>query len=231
MSGAFVKAGPAARRAAALRKLDIAAITATGPRGWVMKSDVIAAAEMGRAQTGIALTKRDSVNATGAPYFHLTRVIEWRDGGSNATIIDAAFDAMRVEPRIARVWTAQRLFTPDTPAIVIDEFDGESTRRSRVSNTSHAMREDAAELKTDDCLLVTFITESAISQATILPPPGIGASLAVNMPSRQTVVRNGGVEAADVRSLTLTSDHRYIDGAVAASFMNAFAESVERRLR
>jgi pyruvate dehydrogenase E2 component (dihydrolipoamide acetyltransferase) len=53
--------------------------------------------------------------------------------------------------------------------------------------------------------------------AIINPPQG--AILAVGAGEQRAVVKNGQLAVATVVSLTLSSDHRIIDGAVAAEFM------------
>ena len=62
--------------------------------------------------------------------------------------------------------------------------------------------------------------------AIINPPQG--AILAVGAGEQRPVVNNGQLEIATVISLTLSSDHRIIDGAVAAQFMSALKGYLEQ---
>lgn len=62
--------------------------------------------------------------------------------------------------------------------------------------------------------------------AIINPPQG--AILAVGAGQQQPVVRNGQLAIATVMTLTLSSDHRVIDGAVAAQFMAALRNYLEQ---
>jgi len=62
--------------------------------------------------------------------------------------------------------------------------------------------------------------------AIINPPQG--AILAVGSGEQRAVVRNGELTVATVISLTLSSDHRIIDGAVAAEFMSVLKGFLEQ---
>tara|TARA_B110000495_G_C23024631_1_gene608568 strand:+ start:693 stop:2159 length:1467 start_codon:yes stop_codon:yes gene_type:complete len=62
--------------------------------------------------------------------------------------------------------------------------------------------------------------------AIINPPQG--AILAVGAGEQRAVVKNGALSVATVISLTLSSDHRIIDGAVAAQFMSVLKGFLEQ---
>src|SRR5439155_8468226 len=62
--------------------------------------------------------------------------------------------------------------------------------------------------------------------AVILPPAA--TALAVGSVREVPVVRNGRVEAGHRMMLTLSCDHRVIDGAVAAQFLQTFKQALER---
>lgn len=62
--------------------------------------------------------------------------------------------------------------------------------------------------------------------AIINPPQG--AILAVGTGDQRAVVKNGELAVATVMSLTLSSDHRIIDGAVAAQFMSILKGYLEQ---
>jgi len=69
-----------------------------------------------------------------------------------------------------------------------------------------------------------FDVESFI--AVILPPAA--AALAVGSVREVPVVRDGRVEVGHRMMLTLSCDHRVIDGAVAAQFLQTFKQALER---
>jgi pyruvate dehydrogenase E2 component (dihydrolipoamide acetyltransferase) len=62
--------------------------------------------------------------------------------------------------------------------------------------------------------------------AIINPPQG--AILAVGAGEQRPVVKDGQLAVATVMSLTLSSDHRIIDGAVAAQFMSVLKGYLEQ---
>jgi pyruvate dehydrogenase E2 component (dihydrolipoamide acetyltransferase) len=62
--------------------------------------------------------------------------------------------------------------------------------------------------------------------AVILPPAA--AALAVGSVREVPVVRDGRVEAGHRMMLTLSCDHRVIDGAAAAQFLQTFKQALER---
>ncbi|HMK67481.1 MAG TPA: 2-oxo acid dehydrogenase subunit E2, partial [Stellaceae bacterium] len=53
------------------------------------------------------------------------------------------------------------------------------------------------------------------------------AILAVAAGEQRAVVKNGALAMATVMRCTISCDHRVIDGATAAQFMNAFKKHVE----
>lgn len=57
--------------------------------------------------------------------------------------------------------------------------------------------------------------------SAIINPPQ-SCILAVGAGEQQTIVKNGKIEIATVMSVTLSVDHRSVDGAVGAQFLNAF---------
>jgi pyruvate dehydrogenase E2 component (dihydrolipoamide acetyltransferase) len=61
----------------------------------------------------------------------------------------------------------------------------------------------------------------------IINPPQV-AILAVGAVQERAVARDGAVVAAPMATLTLSADHRVIDGAVAAGFLRTLRELIER---
>jgi pyruvate dehydrogenase E2 component (dihydrolipoamide acetyltransferase) len=66
--------------------------------------------------------------------------------------------------------------------------------------------------------------------AAIINPPQ-AAILAVGAARQEAVVTDGRVEVATVLRVTLSVDHRPVDGAVAARWMSAFVALLERPVR
>jgi pyruvate dehydrogenase E2 component (dihydrolipoamide acetyltransferase) len=66
-----------------------------------------------------------------------------------------------------------------------------------------------------------------IKQFTGVINPPHAAILAVGAGEQRAVVRDGKVEAATVMTVTLSCDHRVVDGATGARFLEAFRQFVE----
>ncbi|HVO14733.1 MAG TPA: 2-oxo acid dehydrogenase subunit E2, partial [Alphaproteobacteria bacterium] len=62
--------------------------------------------------------------------------------------------------------------------------------------------------------------------AAVINPPH-AAILAVGAGEQRAVVKGGKIEIATVMSCTLSSDHRLVDGALGAEFLQAFKKLVE----
>ena len=58
-----------------------------------------------------------------------------------------------------------------------------------------------------------------VDRFVAIVPPGQSGIIAVGRIRDEVVIKNGGFHAAKVMSLTLSADHRYIDGADGAAFM------------
>jgi pyruvate dehydrogenase E2 component (dihydrolipoamide acetyltransferase) len=66
--------------------------------------------------------------------------------------------------------------------------------------------------------------------AAIINPPQ-AAILAVGAAKQEAVVTDGRLEVATVLRVTLSVDHRPVDGAIAARWMSAFVSLLERPVR
>lgn len=66
--------------------------------------------------------------------------------------------------------------------------------------------------------------------SAIINPPHAGI-LAVGAARQAPVVNNGALEVGTIMTVTLSADHRVIDGAVAAQWLAAFTELIEHPVR
>ncbi len=66
-----------------------------------------------------------------------------------------------------------------------------------------------------------------VENFTAIINPGESAILAVSSTFEKPVVRKGKIEVRSVMKMTLSSDHRIIDGALAAKFANAIKNKLE----
>jgi pyruvate dehydrogenase E2 component (dihydrolipoamide acetyltransferase) len=66
-----------------------------------------------------------------------------------------------------------------------------------------------------------------VENFTAIINPGEGAILAVSSTLKKPVVRGDQVVVRSIMKMTLSSDHRLIDGAMAAGFINAVKQKLE----
>ena len=89
----------------------------------------------------------------------------------------------------------------------------------------------AGKLTPDDMSGSTFTISNMgmldIENFTAIINPGESAILAVSTTLKQPVVKDGQIVARDIMKMTLSSDHRIIDGATAARFADAIKQKLE----
>ena len=94
-----------------------------------------------------------------------------------------------------------------------------------------AARAKARKLKPDEyqggSTAVSNLGMYGIKQFTAVINPPQSSILAVGVSEERAVVRNGKIEIANVMSVTLTCDHRAMDGALGAQLLSAFRKLIE----
>jgi pyruvate dehydrogenase E2 component (dihydrolipoamide acetyltransferase) len=94
-----------------------------------------------------------------------------------------------------------------------------------------AARAKANKLKLEEFQGGTFSISNlgmfGVSEFTAVINPPQSCILAVAAGVQQPVVRNGAVAVATVMRCTISCDHRVVDGATSAQFMNAFKKYIE----
>ena len=94
-----------------------------------------------------------------------------------------------------------------------------------------AERARAGRLPPDEMSGSTFTISNMgmldVENFTAIINPGESAILAVSSTGKKAVVRNDQVVVRSIMKLTLSSDHRIIDGAMAAKFANAIKQKLE----
>jgi pyruvate dehydrogenase E2 component (dihydrolipoamide acetyltransferase) len=94
-----------------------------------------------------------------------------------------------------------------------------------------ALKAREGKLKPDEMTGSTFTISNMgmlnVENFTAIINPGESAILAVSSTVPTAVVREGKVVARDIMKITLSSDHRIIDGAQAAGFANAIKTKLE----
>jgi pyruvate dehydrogenase E2 component (dihydrolipoamide acetyltransferase) len=78
------------------------------------------------------------------------------------------------------------------------------------------------------CFSVSNLGMYGVDEFTALIMPGQAAILAVGAVSERPVVRNGLLATAATMRVTLSSDHRSVDGAYAARFLAGVRAILEK---
>jgi pyruvate dehydrogenase E2 component (dihydrolipoamide acetyltransferase) len=112
-------------------------------------------------------------------------------------------------------------------------FRAEEKGLAQISNEVKSLAERARtkKLKPQEFEGGTFAISNlgmfGIREFTAVINPPHAAILAVGAGEQRAIVRNGKVEAATVMSVTMSCDHRVIDGATGARFLQAFKGFIE----
>jgi len=290
-----IKASPLARRLARQKGINLAAITGTGPKGRVTKSDVEKAVKRGislgagtaavvtpaprpmpsgplpyhedefeRVENSMmrkAIARRLVESKQQVPHFYLNvdvemdRLMDLRaqlneaaDGAFklsvNDFVIKAVAKALVDVPAANASWTdASTLMHKHahvsvavaieggliTPVIRFAEQKGIVDISNEVKELAGRAR--AGELKPEEYSGGTFSISNlgmyGIKQFSAIVNPPEGAILAVGATQERPVVKNGGLTIAKVMTLTLSCDHRVVDGAVGAEYLAALKKHIE----
>ena len=166
----------------------------------------------------------------------------------NDFVIKAVALALRKVPQVNSSWTDDAVLLYDnvdisvavaTPDGLITPIIRNADQKS-VAQISTEMRDLAARAKAKKLKLDEFQSGGfSISNLgmfgirefqAIINPPQSGI-LAVGKGEERVVVKNGQMVVANVVTCTLSCDHRSVDGAVGAEFMQAFQRIMEDPLR
>jgi pyruvate dehydrogenase E2 component (dihydrolipoamide acetyltransferase) len=69
--------------------------------------------------------------------------------------------------------------------------------------------------------LVSNLGMYPIEEFDAIIPPGYGAALAIGSIQSEPVIHNGGIQVRPVIRMTLSVDHRMVNGRLAAEFLTA----------
>ncbi|HLY87017.1 MAG TPA: dihydrolipoamide acetyltransferase family protein [Gaiellaceae bacterium] len=247
-------ASPKARRLAELRGIDLAVVAGTGPGGAVVAADVESAGASPALATGSVwrlMAERMTRAWQQVPQFVLAREVDARrlvrrDDGVSVTdlLIEASARALARHPRLTASWrdgalaagggvnvgvavaTAEALVVP-----VISDADRLSLVEISARRRELAEAARAGTLRPEDVQGGTFTISNLgmygvdAFQAIVNPPQA--AILAVGRIVERPVAVDGAVAARPVLTLTLSFDHRVVDGARGAEFLDTLASLVE----
>jgi pyruvate dehydrogenase E2 component (dihydrolipoamide acetyltransferase) len=279
-----VKASPLARRIAAEKGIDLAAVRGSGPEGRVIARDLetaeVAAASPQAAvaparpaaypsegYTDLPLTqirktiaKRLAQSIGPIPTFYLTtevdmeRAAELRaelpDDGRpsfNDVIIKVVAAALRQHPMVNAWWQDDRIRqwhdVHVSMAVAIDEglitpvirhTDRKSLREIATEAKDLARRARERRLAPEEYTGGTFSVSNLgmldIDEFTAVINPPEAAILAVGRIVPKPVAHDGGVAVRRRLRLTLSCDHRMVDGATGAHFLKTLKQMLENPL-
>ena len=106
-----------------------------------------------------------------------------------------------------------------------------SLRKLRSSQKNLWRRRGAGKLKPEEMSGSSFTISNMgmlqVDNFTAIINPGESAILAVGSVTAQPVAVAGSIEVRPMMKMTLSADHRLIDGALAARFLNRIKERLE----
>ena len=162
----------------------------------------------------------------------------------NDFVIKAVALALRKVPSVNASWSEEAILRWNSVDIsvavaledglitpIIRDADRKGLAQISAEMKDLAMRARAGKLKLEEFQGGTFSISNlgmfGVPEFTAVINPPQSAILAVAAGEQRAVVKNGALGTATVMRCTISCDHRVIDGATAAQFMNAFKKHVE----
>jgi len=277
-AGQRVAASPKARRLAAERGLDIAALRGSGPGGAVLADDVPAAARPAATPPALSASPRAAAPSIGtvwrimaermtaswttAPHFYLVREVDvsrlasWLDQarkqtGAHVTYTDLLVKlvaaALSRHPRVNASWRdgaiAQNTDVNIGLAVAIDDglvvpviHRADSLRLPEIAarRADVVSRAQAGKLRPADIqgggFTISNLGMFGVDAFNAIVNPPQAAILAVGRIADRVVAHAGQPAVRPTMVLTLSCDHRALDGARAAQFLGTLADLVEEPL-
>jgi pyruvate dehydrogenase E2 component (dihydrolipoamide acetyltransferase) len=162
----------------------------------------------------------------------------------NDFVIKAAALALRKVPAVNASWSEEAVLrwsnVDVSVAVALDDglitpiirdADRKGLAQISAEMKDLAARARAGKLKLEEFQGGTFSISNlgmfGVPEFTAVINPPQSSILAVAAGEQRAVVKNGALAVATVMRCTISCDHRVIDGATAAQFMNAFKKHVE----
>lgn len=282
--GAKVKASPLAKKIAAEKGIDLAAIQGSGPGGRIVKEDVLNA-KPGAAAAGPAAPSLEALSIpvtnmrksiaralvgskTQAPHFYLQIEVDGaplaafrkalnakyadlpaEQGGMKFSVNDltlkAAAEAIRKVPVINRSWEGESITQHGNVhlafGVAIDDGlltpvirEAESKTLHQISREAKGLIKKAREKKltpeemSGSTLTVTNLGMFGISDFYGIINPNNAAILSIGATLKQPVVNeHNEIVIGQRMKVGLSGDHRTIDGAVGAQYLQALKNILE----
>ena len=162
----------------------------------------------------------------------------------NDFVIKAAALALRKVPAVNASWSEEAILRWNSVDVsvavalddglitpIIRDADRKGLAQISAEMKDLATRARAGKLKLEEFQGGTFSISNlgmfGVPEFTAVINPPQSSILAVAAGEQRAVVKNGALAIATVMRCTISCDHRVIDGATAAQFMNAFKKHVE----
>jgi pyruvate dehydrogenase E2 component (dihydrolipoamide acetyltransferase) len=279
-SGALgrIFASPLARRIAATEGISLSGITGSGPRGRIIKADILSAGKSskGRLQRNPEeyrlvpnnnmrkiIAKRLLESKLTIPHFYLSiecmmdAVLSMRqqindsfgDDKSkklsvNDFVILASARALKEVPSANASWTDNEIMMYNNVDIsVAVAIDGglitpiiKNADQKDITTISSEMKDLAKRAKENALspeefqgggFSISNLGMYGIKNFSAIINPPQGCIMAVGMSSKRPVVIDDKIEIKTIMDVTISCDHRVVDGAVGATFLAAFKKYIE----
>ncbi len=283
-AGGRVFASPLARRMASQKGVDLGSVSGSGPRGRVVKADVLAAeggtAPQAQARTFVPLGQRQEVERVDlsgmrkviaqrlteskqeVPHFYLTvsceldTLLKVRSRMNkqleaqgiklsvNDFVVKATAQALMEVPDANVTWGGDHILRyPHADVAVAVAVDGglytpivaqaEQKSLSQISAEVKALAKKAKEgkLQPEEYQGGTFSVSNlgmyGVDQFQAIINPPQACILAVGAGQQKVVPVDGAPQVRTVMECTLSVDHRAVDGALGAQWLQAFKRYIE----
>jgi len=267
--GERVRASPKARRLAAQRGVDLAALAGSGPAGAVLTADLPGMATVSEegiptreamSNTWRLMAERVTQAWTQVPHFYLLRelradgLMDWLDEVRQGAQVKVTFtdllvhlvaESLKVHPNVNSAWqggsivrqaeiniglamaVANGLVVP-----VVHRADTLGLEEIADRRTQLIERANAGRLHLDDIQGGSFTISNlgmyGVDAFNAILNASQAAILAVGKIADRVVAVGGKPEVHPTVFLSLTCDHRLVDGARGAQFLQTVAERIER---
>lgn len=272
-----VFATPLAKRMAQNENIDLNTIQGSGPRGRIIKDDVLrqisnpSGSRVGRiaeeyrllplTQMRKTIAKRLLESKQTVPHFYLSadcditellKAREYLNAKSpeskvsvNDFIIKAIAHALKKVPNANASWSENGIMMYNNIDICVAVATDDGLITPMVKNADQksinaiskeikdlAQRAKANQLKPEEFMGGSFTVSNlgmygvTNFQAIINPPQA--CIMAVGMGEQRPVVKNGVIQISTIMTVSLSCDHRVVDGAVGAQLMKEFKAHIEQ---
>jgi pyruvate dehydrogenase E2 component (dihydrolipoamide acetyltransferase) len=243
-------ASPKARRLAEERGVDLSSVVGTGPGGAVLEEDIPQVSDTAKTHSSLWQAMSDNVTRSwkDAPHFFVFREVdasalveERRRGPMEVTYTDlllrAVAEALVKHPRMnseskevnigLAVAVPDGLIVPVIHGVDRLSVDEIGTHRHDVVERVRSGRLRAADV-TGGTFTVSNLGMYGVDLFTAILTEGQAGILAVGRIADRVVARDGAAVVRPSMLMSLSCDHRRVDGARAAEFMQTLVELIEQ---